>query len=207
MYRLHGFPTQNSLKPLYVLEELGVEYEFQYVDLFQGEHKGEAFLKLNPVGKVPVLEFGDESIFESGAICRYVANQAGSPLYPQDALARGKVDQWMDFFSLHLGKWLSTLFFENVIKEKAGAGQPDAEKCDEAYNFTLEQMAIIDAHLANNKYFIGDTLTIADLFAFAYIEQVKAIDFSLDKYPHVKAWFDGFDSRDSIARVRSKVAS
>lgn len=204
MLRLHGFTTQNTLKALYVFEEAGVEYEFKYVNLYKGEHKGEDFQKLTLVGKVPVLQIGDDSIFESGAICRYVANQAPSSLYPQDALQRAKVDQWMDFFSIHLGKWLSTLFFENVIREKAGMGQPDTAKCDEAHNFCLEQMALIDAHLTDNKYFTGDTLTIADLFAFAYIEQVRTFDFSLDAFTHVKAWFENLDTRESVVRGRKK---
>ncbi len=205
MYRLYGFSTQNTLKTLYVLEEVGADYEFQYMNLFKGEHKTESFLKLNPMGKVPVLQIDDDSLFESGAICRYVANQARSSLYPEDKLLRAKVDQWLDFFSMHLGKWLSTLFFENVIKEKAGMGEPDSEKCEEANKFSLQQMAIINDHLAKNKYFIGDGLTIADLFAFAYIEQVETFDFSWQDFPHVKVWFDSLNNRDSIKRARKIV--
>ena len=202
MYHLYGFYTQNTLKVLYVLETLGTDYDFKFMDLFKGEHKQENFLKLNPVGKVPVLQVGDDSIFESAAICRYIANQAQSPLYPGDNLQRAKVDQWLDFFSNHLGRWLSTLFFENVIKNKAGMGDPDAEKCEEAQKFTLQQMAVVDAHLAVNAYLAGDNLTIADLFAFAYVEQVETFDFSWDNFPNAKAWFDALNSQDAIKRAR-----
>jgi len=205
MYHIYGFSTQNTLKIIYVLEELGIDYDFTYMDLFKGEQKQESFLKLNPFGKVPVLTSNGDSIFESGAICRYVANQAGSPLYPEDKLQRAKVDQWVDFFSIHLGKWLSTLFFENIIKEKANLGQADAEKCEEAHKFARQQITIVNDHLAGNKYFIGDTLTIADLFAFAYIEQVETFDFSWNDFPHVKAWFDDLNNRDSIKKGRNKV--
>ena len=55
MYQLFGFFTQNTRKALYVLEELGVDYEFQIVDLFKGEQKNDNFLKLNPAGETPVL--------------------------------------------------------------------------------------------------------------------------------------------------------
>lgn len=206
MYRLFGFNTQNTLKTLYVLEELRIDYDFKYVDLFKGEHKQEDFLKLNPMGKVPVLQSGDDSLFESGAICRYVANQAQSPTYPEAKMQRAKVDQWLDYFSIHLGKWLSTLFFENVIKEKAGFGERNAENCEEAHKFALQQMAVIEDHLAKNEYLTGDALTIADLFAFAYIEQVRTYEFPLEDFPHVKAWFDNLEGRDSIKRARAKVA-
>jgi glutathione S-transferase len=196
---------QQYQKTLYVLEELGVDYEFKYVDLFKGEHKEDSFLKLNPLGKTPVLKHNNDSLFESGAICRYVANVAESSLYPEDKLQRAKVDQWMDFFSCHLGKWLSTLYFENIIKEKANLGSPNKDNCDEAINFANQQFSVVDKWLSENKYLAGDELTIADLFAFAYIEQVNDYNFSLDEFQNVTAWFDKLDQRESIIRGRKKL--
>lgn len=205
MYHLYGFNTQNTLKVIYVLEELEADYDFKFLDLFKGDHKQEDFLKLTPIGKVPVLQTGDDSIFESGAICRYVASQARSPLYPTDNLQRAKVDQWIDFFSIHLGKWLSTLFFENVLKKKADFGKRDDALCEEAYKFVLQQMAILDDHLAENIYLTGENFSIADLFAFAYIEQVKMFDFSWNDFSHVKAWYDSLKDRDCIKRGRQRI--
>jgi len=204
MYHLYGFNSQNTMKTLYVLEELGTEYNFTFMNLFKGDNKQEDFLKLNPMGKVPVLQINDDSLFESGAICRYVANQAQSPLYPEDKLQRAKVDQWMDYFTCHLGRWLNVLYFENFIKEKANMGQPDPENCAEADKFSLQQMAIIDSHLTDNDYLAGDHMTIADICAFAYIEQVKFFDFSWQDFPHVKAWFDKLAQRDNVKRAREK---
>ncbi len=51
MYRLHGFFTQNTMKTLYVLEELGVDYEFRFVDLTKGENKSESFQNMTPLAK------------------------------------------------------------------------------------------------------------------------------------------------------------
>jgi len=96
MYRLYAFFTQNSMKTVYVAEELGIDYEFRYVDLFKGENRTGEFRELTPAGKVPVLQVGNQSLFESGAICRYLANAEQSPLYPAAALERAWVDQWMD---------------------------------------------------------------------------------------------------------------
>lgn len=206
MYKIYGYPTQNTIKALYVLEEIGVEYEYEFVDLFKGENRQESFLLLNPFGKVPTLQHDNESIFESGAICRFIANNEKSTLYPNSSLPRAKVDQWMDFFSCHLGKWLSTLYFENVIKSKVGMGDADDEKCAEAIKFAVTQLAIIDAHLATNSYFIGDELSIADLFAFAYIEQAAIYNLSLTQYPHVTSWLEKIENKESIKRVRARLA-
>lgn len=202
--QLYGFYTQNTLKTLYVLEEVGNEFEFIFTDLSKGEHKTDDFLKIAPIGKVPVLRHKGETISESGAICRYVANEADSALYPGDKMARAKVDQWMDFFSNHLGRWLSGLLFEKVIKLKFDMGEPSEEACEEAVKFAGEQFAFVNRHLGENVYFTGEALSIADLCAFAYIEQVHAVDFSLAEFPHVKAWYDNMEALESIARARGK---
>jgi len=207
MYRLHGFFTQNSMKTLYVLEELGVDYEFCYVDLFKAETRTESFRKKNPVGRVPVLEHDGEFLFESGAISRYVASVENSSLYPADKLQRARVDQWMTFFSCHPGRWLSKIYFEEVIKPKANLGETDVAGCEEAAGFAHQQFKILDDWFEHTDWLANDALSIADPFALAYVEQVHAIDFTLDEHPRVKAWFERLQARDATARARAQVQS
>jgi len=207
MYRLFGFFTQNSRKPLYVLEEIGANYEFTFVDLMQREHMSEEFKKKTPIGKVPVLEHDGEFLFESGAICRYVASLENSPLYPEDKLQRARVDQWMDFFSCHLGRWFSTLYFEQVIKTRADMGEPDRAACEEAMKFANKQSGILDGLLGSSHWLANDTLSIADLSAFAYVEQYRDVEFSMDDFPNFKAWFDRIEGRESIALARGRLPS
>lgn len=207
MYRLFGFFTQNSRKPLYVLEEIGANYEFTFVDLMQREHMSEEFKKKTPIGKVPVLEHDGEFLFESGAICRYVASLENSPLYPEDKLQRARVDQWMDFFSCHLGRWFSTLYFEQVIKTRADMGEPDRAVCEEAMKFANKQSGILDGLLGSSHWLANDTLSIADLSAFAYVEQYRDVDFPMDDFPNFKAWFDRIEGRESIALARGRLPS
>lgn len=205
MYLLHGFYTQNTLKTLYVLEELGEDYQFQYVDLFKGENRSEDFQKKTPIGKVPVLEHEGRFLFESGAICRYLANKAQSPLYPDEAMQRAQVDQWMDFFSCHLGRWLSTIFFERIIKTAANMGETDPAAVEEAINFVNQQLRILDNRFESTDWLANDAFSIADLFALAYMEQVHAIDFALDDYPRVQTWLSRLESLDSTDRARAQV--
>jgi glutathione S-transferase len=205
MYRLYGIPTQNTLKVGYVLDAVGVSYEFKLIDLSKKEQKSEAFLKINPVGKVPALQHNDFSMFESGAMCRYVANVENSALYPEDKMLRAQVDQWLDFFSAHLGRWLSTLFFEKVLKSKMGFGQADSSKCEEAQNFVLQQIEPVEKQLSQNNYFVGDKITIADYAAFAYIDQTTALQFDLSAYPSLKNWHDKMSLLSSIKKTKSTI--
>ena len=205
MYRLHGFFTQNTLKTLYVLEELGVDYEFCFVDLLQRENRTGSFRTMNPIGKVPVLEHDGEFLFESGPLCRYVASVEKSPLYPADKLQRARVDQWMTYFTCHPGRYLTRIFFEQVIKPKAGLGEPDTAACEEAIKLAHQQLKTVDDWLEHTDWLANDALSIADSFALGYVEQVQAIDFPLDDYPRVTAWFERLEARDSTARARAQV--
>jgi len=205
MFHLYGFYTQNSLKALYVLEEVGADFEFHFVDLAKGENRTAEFADKTPIGKVPVLEHDGEYLFESGAICRYVANVTDSSLYPADKMQRARVDQWMDFFACHLGHWFTKLYFEMVIKPKFDLGESDEAGIVEAKKFANVQLGTLDGVLADSDWLANDALSIADLFAFAYIEQHQSVDFSIDDYANVKAWFERIESLESIANARSKL--
>ncbi len=206
MYRLYGYPTQNTNKVLYVLSELDIPFEYHAVNLDKKEQKQDAFAKKTPIGKVPLLQDGDKYLFESGAICRYIANVASSPLYPADKWERAQVDQWMDYFTCHLGRWLSALYFETIIKPKRAEtlGQSDAKACADALAFIEQQAKLTDGYLANNKYLLGDIFTIADLSAFAYVEQCIPCKVSLEPYPNLKRWFDEMGNKESIKKVQEQ---
>lgn len=204
MYRLYGYPTMNSLKTLYVLEELGLEYDFNFINLGAGGQNTEDFKKISPVGKVPVLQHDDKALFESGAICRYLANVENSPLYPADPYARAQVDQWMDFFSVHLGRWLSTLYFEQIIKLKFFGNPADSKACEEAEKYAAQHFAVIEYQLTHQRYLTGNALTIADLFAYAYVEQINAYNLPIAAFPHVQKWLDIVSALPSIKRANEK---
>lgn len=205
MYRLYGVPTQNTLKVAYVLDALGVNYEYQFVNLAKGEQKTEAFLKMNPVGKVPTLKHNDFSVFESNTICRYVASAEKSSLYPQDLIKRTATDQWLDFFSNHLGRWLSTMFFEKCLKAQMGMGEANPAKYEEALNFVNQQIVPVEKKLSDSKFISGNDITIADYVAYAYLDQTRPLAFDLSKYPNINKWLLKMDTLDSIKISKGKV--
>jgi glutathione S-transferase len=177
MYRLHGFFTQNTMKTLYVLEELGVDFEYCYVDLGKGDHRTETFRKMTPVGRVPVLEHDGQFLFESGPICRYVASVEHSPLYPADKLERARVDQWMTYFTCHPGRWLTK----------------------------SQQLQSVNDWLEHREWLANDAFSIADPFALAYVEQARSVDLSLAAFPRLENWLERLEGRDSVIRARALV--
>lgn len=206
MYRLHGFFTQNTLKTLYVLEEIGADYQFCFVDLGKGENRSDAFRAMTPVGKVPVLEHNGEHLFESGTICRYVATVEKSPLYPADKLERARVDQWMTYFTCHPGRWLTNLYYEKIIKPAAGLGETDQRSCEQSVYFANAQLKAVERALEDKDWLANDAFSIAEPFALAYLEQARQVDFDLAPYPRLQNWFERIDAREAPARAREKVA-
>lgn len=206
MYVLHGFFTQNTLKTLYVLEELGVEYTFRFVDLARGANRTDEFRATTPAGKVPVLEHDGEYLFESGAICRYVAGLAASPLYPADKLERARVDQWMSYFSNHPGRWLTELYWEKIMKPGSGLGATDEARCATAAKLAGSQLKAVERALEGRDWLANDTFSIAEPYALAYLEQAGPVGFDLEPFPRVRRWYERLDRRDATRRARELVA-
>lgn len=204
MFRLHGFYTQNSRKALYVLAALDEEFEFVFTDLSSGIQRSDEFLKMNPAGKVPVLEHDGKYLFESGAICRYAANVTGSDLYPTDPWERALVDQWLDYFVCHPGRWLTSLYFNTVIKPRVGLGEPDQDQVDEATKFATQQLKLVDEHLADNDFLANNRLSIADLTAYAYVEQEADLEYSIDAYSNIVEWYQRLGSSDAIIKGKAQ---
>jgi len=207
MYKIHGFNiSSNTTKTVYTAEELGVEYEYIQLDMTKGEHKTPEHFKRHPFGKAPTLTHDGATLFESGAICRYMASRENTHLYPlDDHLKRCRIDQWMDFFTIHLGRWLNTYAFEKVAKEKFGFGTPDKAIEKEALGFIEQQIPAVDKLLGEHQYFLGDTITIADLFAFAYMENAEMADLSLESTPNLRTWYVNLKKRESIVRAYKRL--
>jgi glutathione S-transferase len=205
MYEIHAFPfASNSIKPIIVAEELGVTYELHLLDPMKGEHKTPEQLARHPLGKVPTLTHDGRTLFESAVICRYMAAVEKSDLYPADDYDRAIVDQWIDYFSLHLGRWVNALYFENIVRAKLGQ-EPKQENIDEALGFATLQAEAVDKHLGDHEYLCGSNLTIADLHAYAYMRVADKVGLSLDEYPAIIAWRDKLKARPGVARAEALV--
>ena len=116
------------------------------------------------------------------------------------------INGWI-FFSHHLGRWLSTLYFEKKIKQVFKRGPANREVCEEATKFAHQFLANVDQQLNSTKFLCGDDLTIADVAAFAYVDQCAEIDFSLDKYPKVQQWLGAMGDRPAIAAAKEAAAA
>ncbi len=207
MYQIHGIGiSSNTTKTLYVAEALGIDYDYVEMNLAIGEHKTPEHLNRHPLGKLPTLTHDDETLFESNAICSYLAAVENSPLYPiNNRLYCARIDQWMNFFTNHLGRWLNNYAFEKVAKSQLGLGEPNQAIMEEAYGFIQQQLPCIHEQLQAGPYFLGEVPSIADYVAFAYFENAEKAGLSLSDYPAIQAWYNAIKASDIIKRAHQKL--
>jgi glutathione S-transferase len=176
MITLYSYPNSRSLRVAWTLEELGLDYRCQHVALDQGEGQAAAHLARHPDGKVPVLEDGDVTLFESAPICRYLAERYGNgALLPADIAQRAEVDQWLSFIITEVEQPLWTQAkhkFALSQDKRVPAVIPTA-----AWEFQralaalerrlLGQEALISAKktpASEKTTLVGETFTLADIF-------------------------------------------
>ncbi|CAN7151596.1 glutathione S-transferase family protein [Rhizobium leguminosarum] len=192
MFTLHDYlPSQNGWKVRVLLGLLGMHYRSRMVSIFEGESRTEAFLELNPVGAIPVLELDDgRAIAESNAILTFLAE--GTRFLPSDDYLRAKVMQWLFFEQYHVEPVIGSLRFWTLTgrldrNQSMVAGKREA---------AARALAAIDRSLAGSLFLVGQELTIADIAVYAYSHRAEDCGLSLAAYPAFAAWSDRV--RDAI---------
>ncbi|MGD9862097.1 MAG: glutathione S-transferase family protein [Pseudodonghicola sp.] len=189
--------SPNALRVRAVAHELGVELEIVEVDIRAGDNRAAEFLARNPNAKVPVLEDGNFVLWESRAICAYLAGirpEAG--LYSDGLKARTLVDQWAWWQAIHLGPAMQKLSFELFLKEKFGMGDPDPTVVEAERKATDQFLAVLETGLDDRDWIAG-ALSLADFYlatTFMYRDQAGI---SLDEFPRIAGWIGRLEARDS----------
>jgi len=148
---------------LILLEELDLKYNFKEIDLVKGEQKGEDYLKLQPFGKVPVVEYGEKTLFESRSILRYIARNNRDPV---DMLGDVYVDMWLEVESQNFNPPASKIVYEKMFKDKND--EQDQELMKAEAKRLAEVLDVYEKRLETQDYIAGDSYSIADISHIPY---------------------------------------
>ncbi|QWW71293.1 glutathione S-transferase family protein [Rhizobium sp. WYJ-E13] len=195
MIEVHAFATPNSVKVLIALEEMGLPYTLKPVNVRKGEQKTEAFLALNPNGKVPVLVDGGFVLTESAAILVYLAEKTGKPL-PQDGIGRARVFEQLFLHASGLSPAFGNAGF---FKRSSPEPQPIAEA-----RFTTEAerlLGLLDAKIASQPFVAGEEFTIADIAHFGWMWRIQFPGLTLDGHPNLSRWFETVAARPAVQQA------
>ncbi|MEI7036219.1 glutathione S-transferase family protein [Fulvimonas yonginensis] len=188
--KLYYAETMNPRKVCALAKYLGVPLEFVRVDLARGEHRRPEFLAVNPNGKVPVLVDGDLVLWESTAIMVHLAVRAGSDLWPSDPAGQVEILRWLSWDLTHFSRHGASLYFEHIIKPFVGLGEPVPAVVDEATRFFRNFAGVLDAHLADRQFLLGDRLSIADFSVGVLLPWAREAHLPIEDFPHIVRWHE-----------------
>jgi glutathione S-transferase len=182
-------PSGNCYKVRLTAAHLGVPLERREYDIMKGETRTPEFLaNVNSNGRIPVLQDGDHFIPESDAACFYLAD--GSALIPSDRFGRADMLRWMFWEQYNHEPNIATVrFWLRYVGLDALSGV-QREQIIVKRKSGNEALKLMDEHLAKRRWFVGDSITLADICLFAYTHVADEADFDLELYPNVIAWME-----------------
>jgi glutathione S-transferase len=186
--RLHYLPGTAAMAPHATLAEIGVPYELVRVERDDDGRPTEAYLALNPWGKIPTLEDGDLVLTESAAICLHLADT-----HPEARLApplgtpeRSELYRWL----IWLSNTVQMAQMRHFYPERFGTeGVKEAADTELAGHYDL-----LDAHLDGREWLLGDERTVADLYLFMLTRWGRFLEPAAWERPNLRAhWLRTLD--------------
>jgi glutathione S-transferase len=178
---LHGTELSgHAHRVVLLLRMLGLPYRF--VAAPPEVRRTPEFLKLNPLGQIPVLEDGPLVLADSNAIMVYLVRRyaPGSPLLPEEPAAAAQVQRWL---SIAAGEVMHGCAIARAIKQ---FNAPMDHK--QAVRIAERLLKFMEQHLAGRTYLAAEHPTLADLACYSYVAHVPEGGVSLEPYPSVRAW-------------------
>jgi glutathione S-transferase len=187
---LHEYSASgNCYKVRLTAAHVGVPIERREYDILKGETRTPEFLEnVNANGRIPVLQIGDRFIPESNAASFYLAD--GSSLVPTDKFERADMLRWMFFEQYNHEPNIATVRFWRAYVGLEALTGLQREQIGPKRKAGNEALKLMDEHLTEREWLVGDSISLADICLFAYTHVADEGGFDLDLYPAVIAWME-----------------
>jgi glutathione S-transferase len=188
MIRLHDhLSSGNGYKARLLLAQLGVPFERVEYDIDRAETRTPEFLRMNPNGRVPVLELEDGRFLpESNAILFYLAE--GTPFLPDDHFGRAQVLRWAFFEQYsHEPNIASPRYW---ITHNLPMTEERRVMLEPKRKLGYAALGVMEGHLKDREFFIGNRYSIADIALYAYTHVADEGGFDLGRFPSINAWLE-----------------
>jgi glutathione S-transferase len=204
MIELHYFPSNASITPHILLEELGVPFELRLVDRTNNAQKSPAYLKLNPNGRIPTLVDGDLVIYETAAIVLHLVDA-----HPQGGLApavgtagRSQFYKWLAWMACSVQPMMRHYYYGGQMVAPGNApGAAEVKAQAEAYlGEMLDQLeAQFAAH--GQDWVLGERFSALDPYAFMLCRWTRGFARPARSLPHLGRFLERMLARPAVQRV------
>ncbi|HWE46212.1 MAG TPA: glutathione S-transferase family protein [Caulobacteraceae bacterium] len=196
---LYGSDKSRTRRVFWTLEELGVDYVHDSIGYDDPKLKTPHYLRLNPLGAIPILADGDVLLSESLAINLYLAKTYGSggerPLYPSDPAEEAQAWRWSLWVQAHLEPWIQKDVRTRFLRTLAGP---------ELADLVAVELTKLDGVLQDRTWMLGDRFTVADLNVAGVLSPSRTTQMDLSPHPNVAAWVERCYARPAAQAVRQR---
>ncbi|MEZ7971954.1 MAG: glutathione S-transferase family protein [Pseudomonadales bacterium] len=195
---IYGVSGSRAIRSLWAIEEVGLEYTHVATHFFN-DSKTDDYLSVNPNGRIPALVDGDITLFESMAINLYLTKKYAPALYPVSEGEQAKAIQW----SVWAISEIEPQQMQIVIQKFFNRDNMDQAIIDTSTENLKRPLDVLNQHLADRKYLLGDAFTVADLNVSGVMLLMQMMEFDLSAYPNIQNWTEQCYRRDALKRAQS----
>jgi glutathione S-transferase len=197
--KIHHAPNSRSVRALWLFNELDLPYELEIYPLGDKSMRTPEYLKVHPLGRVPAVEDGDLTIFESGAIVQYVLNKYGdgamvptsaSPDYPTYL-------QWLHYAEGMIMPQINIIVVETIFLPEERRNQTNV---DRATKLLTRMLTAVDMHLQDRKFLAGE-FSGADIMTGHACIVSGRLGADISDKPNVAAYIDRLEARPALQKA------
>ena len=208
---LYYWPTPNGWKITIALEEMGLPYNLNLVNLSKGGQFEPEFLKIAPNNRMPAIidpegpDGAPVSVFESGAILMYLARKTGK-FYGETERDRISVEEWLMWQMGGVGPMAGQA--HHFLRYAPGLEPPQVlPYAQDRYRREVARLyGVLDRRLAQHSHVAGDFYSIADMAIWPWVSRWENQDQTLDDKPNVKRWMEALAARPAVEKGRNVAA-
>jgi len=204
MIDLYSYPTPNGRMVSIMLEECGLDYTTNMVDIRAGAHHDPEYRKINPNEKIPAIidQDGPEGkpirVFETGAIMMYLADKSRR-FRGNDSVTKLECSQWLNLATSGLSPIIIQVFYFAFQAEGQASDETIAFGRKRYLDEMLRLVGVLDFRLREYEY-LAKTYTVADMAAYAWIARHEAYGITLDDFVGVRNWYNRLSKRPAVQR-------
>jgi glutathione S-transferase len=200
MLKIYGQARSRTYRVIWLCVESNIPFEHDPITIHvpDATAKTEWYRALNPNARIPTIDDDGFVMWESAAINLYLARKYKSPLWPDTVQGEGRALQWSFFVANDVELPMVTIYQNRTLLPPERRDAALADRCDEQIK---PKLAVLEAHLAANKYFGIDKWDLADFMVASVTYSLIAMKYDLANYPKFAAWL-----AESVARPGSVTA-
>ena len=197
--KIHHAPNTRSVRAIWLMEELGLPYDVEKYKLGDPAMRSPDYLKVHPMGRVPALEDGDVTIFESGAIVEYVLSRhGGGRMRPSPNSADyPSYLQWLHYAEGMIMPPVNTIVVETILLPPERRNDDNVNRATKLLSRMLQA---VDAHMEGREYIAGE-FSGADIMTGHACTVSKHLGADVSDKPNVEAYIERCNARPALQKA------